>query len=403
MQKKFRLYNDFENQCLLHALVVAYILFKLKKDEFLMMKTKIIANYLPQFHEIEENNKWWGKGYTDWVAVKKAKPLYNGHNQPNIPLDKNYYDLSDIDSIKWQVQLARKYNVYGFAIYHYWFNSQLHLLDKPYILLNQNKNIDINYCFIWDNSTWKRTWANVKFGNDWTSDVAMNNKNTGDTGILANLIYGGEGDWRIHFDYLLPFFKDDRYIKIEGKPIFGIFNQDNDPETLKEILNYWNDLAKSNGLNGVIFLGRRNSRNIRISQFEYDYEPIQHGWTSSSYIGSICQKIRNISHRKFNVIDKYSYDKIWQRILESAKKCSDPSRFYGAFVNYDDTPRRGKKGKLVVGGSADKFGEYVNELLNISAYQNKEYVFLTAWNEWGEGAYMEPDERNSYSYLESLL
>lgn len=366
------------------------------------MYTKIIANYLPQFHEIEENNKWWGKGYTDWEAVKGAVPLRNGHIQPNVPLNHNYYDLSNIDTIRWQAELARKYEIYGFAMYHYWFNSDLHILDKPCILLQQDKSININYCFIWDNATWKRTWSNVKFGNDWGSNNMQNDQNNSENGILAELIYGNEKDWAIHFEYLLQFFKDDRYIKVDNKPLFGIFSQDNDKDTLSKMFQYWDELARNNGFNGIAMLGKRNHHNIRITPFEYDYEPVQHAWMRYTYLGKAYQKIRTIIHRKFDIVDIYNYDKIWNNILKSAVKCEDKTRFYGAFVNYDDTPRRGKKGKIVSGGTPEKFSKYVQELLNISSQQSKEFIFLTAWNEWGEGAYMEPDERNEYKYLEAI-
>ena len=156
------------------------------------MSVKVIANYLPQYHSIPENDAWWGKGYTDWVAVKKSTPLYEGHNQPRIPYNNNYYSLDDLDTVKWQAEIARKYGVYGFGIYHYWFNSQMHLLDKPVLILEENKDIDINYMFIWDNSTWKRTWSNVDFSNDWAplyeNEGSQINKQG--TGILAELIYG---------------------------------------------------------------------------------------------------------------------------------------------------------------------------------------------------------------------
>ncbi|MBQ0066894.1 MAG: glycoside hydrolase family 99-like domain-containing protein, partial [Phascolarctobacterium sp.] len=141
-------------------------------------KVKVIANYLPQYHRIPENDMWWGEGYTDWVATKNAKPLFEGHRQPRIPLDNNYYDLSDVNTIRWQAQLARKYGVYGFGIYHYWFNSNMQLLQKPAELLLKNKDIDINFMFIWDNSSWIRSWSNIKECNDWAPKFDREQKNT---------------------------------------------------------------------------------------------------------------------------------------------------------------------------------------------------------------------------------
>ena len=130
-------------------------------------KVKVIANYLPQYHTIPENDKWWGKGFTDWIAVKATEPAYEGHNQPRVPLNENYYSLDCADSIRWQASLAREYGIYGFGIYHYWFSSNQQLLQKPAELLLQNKDIDINFMFIWDNLTWKRTWSKLSRGLDW--------------------------------------------------------------------------------------------------------------------------------------------------------------------------------------------------------------------------------------------
>ena len=366
-----------------------------------MNQIKIIANYLPQFHSIPENDKWWGKGYTDWVAVKKSKPLFKGHLQPHIPLNGNYYDLSKIENIRWQVDLANKYGIYGFAIYHYWFNSNEQLLQKPGELILQNKDINTHFCFIWDNSTWKRTWSNVKFGNDWGIQN-VNNSEDQSNGILAELIYGNEKDWKIHFDYLLDFFKDDRYIKIDNRPVFGIFNQDNGTEKLKQMCLYWDNLSKKKGFSGIYILGKRNHHGITITDYLYDYEPLKHGWLFDVFWGKVYQKLRTGTYKKLNKVDKYNYDKIWKGIIQSAKRNKNNKLFYGAFVSYDDTPRRGAKGKTVVGAKPEKFEKYMRRLIEISESQNKEYVFLTAWNEWGEGAYLEPDEKNGYAYLEAL-
>ena len=173
---------------------------------------KIIANYLPQYHQIPENDKWWGKGFTDWIAVKKSTPLYDKHRQPKVPLNENYYDLSEVENIRWQAKLAKEYGIYGFGIYHYWFSSEMQLLQKPSELLLENQDIDIHFMFIWDNFTWKRTWSKLANGAAYAPafDGEVKEETNQDNGILAELKYGNEEDWKIHFDYLLKFFKDDR-------------------------------------------------------------------------------------------------------------------------------------------------------------------------------------------------
>lgn len=180
---------------------------KSKRKDYNM---KIFANYLPQFHQIPENDKYWGKGFTDWVSCRNATPLYAGHQQPKKPLNNNYYSLDNVKSIKWQANLAKKYGITGFAIYHYWFHSGLNLLTTPPNLIRENKDIDIDYFFVWDNNSWKKTWSALTGGASWTSDTDKK------TEIMAELIYGGKEEWKAHFEYLLPFFQDEQKLMMDS-------------------------------------------------------------------------------------------------------------------------------------------------------------------------------------------
>lgn len=361
-----------------------------------MKDIKIIANYLPQYHITEENNKWWGEGFTDWIATKTAKPLFRNHKEPRVPLNNNYYSLDDINAIRWQANLARSYGVYGFGIYHYWFSSNQKLLYKPAELLLNNKDIDINYMFIWDNGSWKRTWKKEKFANDWAPKFDNNLNTENNNGILAELIYGGEEDWRIHFEYLLKFFKDKRYIKIDDKPVFAFFQPFNDFETIKKMSNYWDKLAKKNGFNGIICATRENYKKNHL-EYKIRYSPF-----SPEYIlDKIKYKIKDIIAAKTGTIRFYDYDKCWQEIITNAKK-SDEKTFLSGFVDFDDTPRRANKGRVVQRSTPEKFGQYIEQLARIAKNKNQEYLFVTAWNEWAEGAYLEPDMINGYKYLEQL-
>lgn len=359
--------------------------------------TKIIAMYLPQYYETKENSIWWGEGYTDWKAVKNAKSLFQGHRQPRVPLDNNYYDLSNVDDIRKQAKLAHDYGIYGFGIYHYWFSSKQNLLTTPPKLLHEDTSININYFFTWDNGSWKRTWSNVKFSNSWAP--LYENSGNGPE-ILAKLEYGNESDWKEHFNYLLPFFKDERYIKLNGEPLFGVFNQDNEPEILKRMFDYWNELARANGFPGVCILGRSNQSKIVVADYQFDYEPCTHGWLGKSKGQRVVYKFRDYCRLKFKLLKKYSYSAVWNRII---KDVSDDKHYLpGAFVRYDDTPRRGRKSSIVTGEKPELFEKYMRKLIEVSSINGKEYIFLTAWNEWGEGAYLEPDKEDKYSYLEAL-
>lgn len=374
-----------------------------------MINTKVIVNYLPQFYRTPQNDKWWGYGYTDWVAVQNAKSLYKGHQQPNEPMDGEYYDLSNVKNIRKQAILAKQAGIFGFAIYHYWFNDKQNFLTTPSELLLNDKSIDINFLFIWDNGSWKRSWSavkSVKYADDWApkySENMLNNVNgkLDNNGILALLSYGTEKEWTNHFNYLLPFFKDDRYIKIDNKPLFGIFHSDNEPETLIKMLECWNKLAVMNGFNGISTFSNINNCKIRVTDYQYYYEPYAH----TQHVYNPYLRFKYKAQREFKKIfpgiQFINYDNTWKAILKSANKTNE-NVFPGAIVSYDDTPRRGKAGRVLYGASPIKFGYYMEKLISISKQNNKRYIFVTAWNEWAEGAYLEPDRRNKYMYLNEL-
>lgn len=362
-----------------------------------MKKTKVITMYLPQYHSIPENDEFWGKDFTDWISVKNSKPLFMGHNQPRVPLSGNYYDLSKIENVAAQAKLAKEYGIYGFGIYHYWFNNDKNLLTKPAEIIRDNKGIDINFFFAWDNISWKRSWSNVK-GNDWAPLNDENKKKTNKgPQILIEHILGTEKDWENHFNYLLPYFTDSRYIKIDGKPVFVVYHFS---DKIVEMGRYWSLLAQKHGFDGITMVYRDDKvHNISNSEYIFTYEPTTSGW------GGLFDKVLNrIKHYLSldNNLKTYEYDQIWKKIIRNAKKDKSPQHWSGAFVAYDDTPRRGEKGKVVLNSTPEKFRNYMNELLSISQKYGKEYILLTAWNEWGEGAYLEPDTITKYQYLQAL-
>ena len=360
---------------------------------------KIIANYLPQYHQIPENDKWWGEGFTDWTAVKNAVPLFEKHEQPRVPLGNNYYDLSQVQSIRWQAKLAKKYGIFGFGIYHYWFSSELQLLQKPAEIILKNKDIDIHYMFIWDNATWKRTWSKLSKANVWTStfdNEAEQKRTIDDNGILAELKYGSYQDWKIHFDYLLPFFKDERYIKINNRPVFTFYQSRNDFRTIKKMVNYWNDLAINNGFDGILCMSKDILYPVKLEK-RMKYTPFQ----MTTPLVFLKYKIKIYFNKKKNNLAVWDYDKCWKDILKEAK-ASDKDTYLCGFVDYDDSPRRGKNARIILGANPQKFEMYMRKLIQISKMQNKEYIFLTAWNEWGEGSYLEPDTKYGYKYLEAI-
>ena len=226
--------------------------------------------------------------------------------------------------------------------------------------------------------------------------------------ILIPYILGDEPDWENHYNYLKSFFDDPRYVRLNDKPVFVIYNYT--PE-IGRMANYWNELALKDGFSGICVVYRykeigrfRMLPIIPSSEYQYNYEPVYNGWQRTTLVTRIMNKITNIRRNgKRNKLRKLDYDIVWKNILENAEKeFTRKNFFHGGFVSYDDTPRRGNKGTIIEGGSPEKFKKYLNELMQISEKQNKEFIFLTAWNEWGEGAYLEPDTINKYAYLEVI-
>ena len=350
---------------------------------------KVLAMYLPQYHTFPENDEWWGKGYTEWTAVKRGKPLYSGHVQPRIPLNNNYYDLVNdgINTWKWQASLAEEYGVYGYCIYQYWFSKEHRLMDRPMEILYENPDIDVNYCICWANESFTRTW------------YGLENK------ILMEQIYGQEDEWRAHFEYNLKFFKDSRYIKIDNKPLFMIYKSQDIP-CIYEMLEKFNQWAKEEGFSGIYVVsgitagGRETRKNV--ADGCYYFEP---GYTLKNDFSAIDRNIYNIKVFSNTILNKIRKNKKLERYIPVKKIYEGiANREYQKndipciFPDWDNTPRRSYKGLVYKGTSPELFEKYLNKLKE----KNTEYVIVNAWNEWGEGAYLEPDERNNYKYLEAI-
>lgn len=363
-------------------------------------KIKVIALYLPQFHQIPENDKFWGEGFTEWVTVKNAKPIYEGHKQPRVPLNKNYYDLSKRENVLWQTKLAKKHSIYGFGVYHYWFNNDKNLLTKPAEIMRDEENLPIKYFFVWDNCNWKRSWSNVP-GNEWAPLAETENMKNGPI-ILIPYILGDKSDWKNHYNYVRHHFKSANYEKVNNKPIFSIIW---DSDEIRKMCLYWDDLAKEDGFDGVYWIFKRN-KFVNYPQWAhvYNYQPHFMSIWSTSWSNRIKGKLKRIlGIKEVQKLKYYDYDKVWNDILKQTKKESNYKIINGAFVDYDDSPRRGdSKAYVFKRSSPEKFEKYFRELVNITMEQGKEYIFLTAWNEWGEGAYLEPDEYWNNRYLEVL-
>lgn len=358
------------------------------------MNPKIIAFYLPQFHRIPENDMWWGAGFTEWTNVRKSKPNYKGHNQPEVPLNNNYYSLLDPDTQIWQSNLAQKYGVYGFCYYHYWFGGRL-LLEKPMENMLTNKSITIPFCVCWANENWTRRWD----GQEQEILIKQNYEDDDNTVIR-------------HFNYLLPFFKDERYIKKENKPLFIIYRP-HLIKNLKRIIDLWEEQAKNNGFDGILW-GNQNSNYLDYKEdpfdFRIEFEPFYTRDHAFYHVESRKQLLLQLVKHPSNIID-YIYQKKtgfftdeYEYLIKKAIKLKTGNKnFLGAFPAWDNTPRRGKNSYMVKGSTPELFKEYMKALLEKNDKKsNGEFIFINAWNEWAEGAHLEPDEKHGYAYLEAL-
>lgn len=349
-------------------------------------KPKVFALYLPQFHRTKENDLWWGEGFTEWDTVRSAKKLSCFSRQPRIPLE-GYYDLSNAQSIARQAELAISHNISGFAIYHYYSKGKI-LLGKPVELLKSNKDINIQYFFSWANHDWRRTWYGYNME------------------ILSKQLYD-EGKGLIeHFNYLLPFFQDVRYLKIDNKPVFCIYKSSYVPN-LQEYIECWNQLAQAAGYNGIFWIQTLDTETCVFDKCSFDasfeFEP---GFTASSkqmHLQRSINRARSFFTKKLKVkkvANVFDYERVAQLMCQ--RQHSGKHQFFGVFPGWDNTPRHKYMGTVYRNDSLKCFEELFREQYKKAYELNQELLFVNSWNEWSEGAYLEPDTDNKYEYLEII-
>ncbi|NMH29488.1 glycosyltransferase WbsX family protein [Flavobacterium silvaticum] len=359
-----------------------------------MNRARIIAYYLPQFHPVPENDEWWGKGFTEWTNVGKAKPLFKKHDQPKLPADLGYYDLRIPEVREEQARLAKSYGIEGFCYWHYWFGNGKRLLEKPFQEVLESGNPDFGFCL---------AWANVKWGGLAYGDLFKR--------LLIDQEYPGIDDYTAHFNELLPAFLDKRYLRIDNKPIFTVYNPAGLPDP-KLFTDHWQKLAKANGLDGIYF--------IAYQHFGYPYS--ENGFDAltppspshlflrikSTLKEKIVRKLTpykwlQYKYRSFHLRDLYRHSQ-----LVDASDYSDVPKdikfFPSCVPNWDHTPRSGHKGQVIVEASPEHFYRNLqNCYRRIKDYKpDEQIIFIKAWNEWAEGNYLEPDQKTGFANLEQI-
>lgn len=347
-----------------------------------------IAINLAQFHEMEINNLWWGNGFTDWTKVKRASPLYTGHQQPKVPLNKNYYDMTQRETILCQTQLMERAGIYGMAYYHYWFGNKPLMHEAIENLLHW---IDIPQRFM-------LYWSNC----DWYYSEATNYQRE----IILRQEYGNYGDWIAHIRYLIPFFLDQRYIRVDGKPVLCIYRPGELPDYQRMMACFREECIKA-GLPGLY-----------IVETIFNYTEKSHFDCSDALLyrePNCCKKLTqketvlgNSEDLTFSssVVPKrlpvYQYqDMVSTSLAQQASIATPKKHYHSAFTGWDNTPRHGYKGYVVDNCTPQLFKEYMAGLAALTE-EDSDFVFINAWNEWAEGMYLEPCETHQYGYLDAV-
>jgi hypothetical protein len=350
-------------------------------------RARIIAFYLPQFHPIPENDAWWGKGFTEWTNVTAARPLFPGHVQPKRPTVLGMYDLREPE-VRWaQAELARAHGVEGFCYWHYWFAGR-RLLEKPFQEVLQTGEPNFPFCLGWANESWTGAWKNQP------------------SKILLEQTYPGTADARAHFDFLLSAFSDNRYIKVDGKPLLYIYRPLKIPNS-RELFEKWRDWAIYEGFPGLFIVGK-NIFDFRDGMARgldgVVMEPLGVRFSAHRTLdlaGRWIWGIRNRLH--FGGPRVVSY----QSIIHHLRPTLDHANiecFPCVYPNWDNTPRVGRRGLVLSNPTPESFSEHLEDAIHCVEGRTAQHrlVFLKSWNEWGEGNYVEPDSEHGEAYLKKI-
>jgi len=343
-----------------------------------------IAIHLPQFHPTEQNDAWWGKGFTEWTNVSRAKPLFKDHYQPRLPADLGFYDLRLPETRQQQADLAKEYGIYGFCYYHYWFNGE-RLLERPVNDIIASGEPDFPFMLCWANETWSRRWLGEE------------------KEVLIKQDYSEEDDHR-HATWLCEnAFSDKRYIKIHGRPAFIIYRPHDLPD-YKKTIAIFKKVAAEKGLPEPYMIGS-NSHSQQLEGFDHilNFEP-QLGMLPEAFNdqSSIYRWKRNLKLKiNSSRLKVYDYKEVKKMM---AGRTFDYSYFPCVFVGWDNTARRGEKGVVIINQDAQVFTESLQRAKDMvkDRPEDEQIVFINAWNEWAEGNHLEPCRKHGHTFLEAV-
>lgn len=358
-----------------------YVDYKKQNMEFLPEDIKYIAFYLPQFHPIKENDEWWGRGFTEWTNVSKAVPQFVGHYQPHLPGELGFYDLRVPEVMKRQAELAKEYGIFGFCFYFYWFGGKT-LLELPVKNLLESPEIDMPFCLCWANENWTRRWD----GN--ANEILIRQKHSPEDDLAF-------------IKHLTPYLMDKRYIRINNRPVLIVYR----PELLPapgETAVRWRDYCREAGIGEIYLVGAQiaDFYDFRLVGFDASVEfPPNH---LLAFCPNVKTKIPVMNPNFCGSIADYS-SLVKSRVF---MECERFSPFKTVFPSWDNTARKPNSPMLLFWSTPELYKEwliYVSLYTRLTKSRHEQYVFINAWNEWAEGAHLEPDRKYGYAYLQATL
>jgi len=352
-----------------------------------MTKARLISFYLPQFHPIPQNDEWWEKGFTEWTNVAKARPLFRGHQQPFLPSELGFYDLRVSETREEQANLAKEYGIEAFCYWHYWFGNGRRILERPFEEVVSSGKPDFPFCLCWANETWSGRWHGAE------------------DRILMEQVYPGAKDYEAHFYHLLPAFKDPRYLTVDGKPLFLVYQpqQIPDPELF---VTTWKRLAEKEGFPGIYLVSMSGTP---IAPFDGATECSPSNIVNYAVKAHLWQRgFRRLFQRTFAVARGRLFHKPavydYRDTVRAYPESILPDHLFPVVApDWDNTPRCGIRGYLFKNGSPSEYKKLLSKAIKRVAQrpQQRQLVFIKAWNEWAEGNVLEPSRRWGRQYLEA--
>lgn len=353
------------------------------------MKPRVFALYLPQYHPFPENDEWWGKGFTEWTNVIRGRKLFPGHYQPHIPADLGFYDLRLPEVREQQVALARKAGIEAFCYYEYWFGEGRQLMQRPFEEVVKSGKPDFPFCICWANHSWyKKLW---------------DPNNPGKDKLLIEQKYGDEKEYEEHFMHLLPAFRDNRYVRVNGKVFYSIYDALHFPD-VDRFIKTWRRLAKENGIDDFYFVATDYNSEHKQQLLSQGFDAINNvDYINVYHVAPKWKKVLMTIGRKYLHIPMvYSYKKAIKYMLHPS--CSEREVIPVIVPNWDHTPRSASRGTVFTDCDPLYFKEHALKAFEMirSKPEEEQIVVLKSWNEWGEGNYMEPDLRYGHGYIDAL-